>query len=579
MKPTPLIPEDRQQEESMLQVENLSVVYNQNGQPIPAVTDLSFTAGKGECIGIIGESGCGKSSLALAIMGLMRDGEVSGSVILNGQDLSGMRESKRRKYRWRNIAMVFQNSLEILNPVTTLGEQLMEPLTTHLGLSLEDANKRMEEMLTATGLEPAWQSGYAHQLSGGMRQRVLIAMALSCRPDVLIVDEPTTSLDPDSRQAVLNLLEEMQGRFGFTMILISHNLSAIRQLTSRLFTMYGGRFIEAGETKELLHDPLHPYSRGLINSAPDFFPYKDLWGISGTPPKPAEITGCAFAPRCCQRSERCQNEPPPLQEAVKGRYVACHKGGIETLLRAQNIQKTYPLGDRKIDALRGVDLSVKRGEVAALVGKSGSGKSTLAHILAGVLAGDGGEVEFCAKKVRGREATATMGGIQLVFQDPDEALSHRLPVLDAVQEPLDIISWKSRAERHEKAISSLEAMHLPTSADFLARPCKGLSGGQKQRVALARSLATEPSLLIADEITAMLDPSTQAVILRELKGRQHQSGFAMLFITHNIHLARKIADRVYIMDSGRIVQDGAACELLVESPAPFEEETFTALKN
>ncbi|BHH85844.1 ABC transporter ATP-binding protein [Desulforhopalus sp. 52FAK] len=563
----------------MLSVENLSVAYTRDKHVIPAAMDINFSAAAGECLGIIGESGCGKTSLALGIMGLIRGGSVSGKVRFRGQDLTAMNEGQRRSYRWRNIAMVFQNSLEILNPVTTLGEQLAEPLTTHLGLSIKEAAEKVSAMLTMTGLDPDWQKAYPHQLSGGMRQRALIAMALCCAPDVLIVDEPTTSLDPDSRNAVLNLLQELQQQLGFTMILISHNLSAIHQLTSRLLTMYSGRIIEEGATQDILCNPLHPYSRGLINSAPDFFPYKDLWGINGTPPKPGETRGCSFSPRCCQSAQLCKSCNPPLQDLENARRVACHKGGIETILTATAIQKNYSLGEKTIKALRGVDLMVRRGEVVALVGKSGSGKSTLAHILGGVLQADGGKIRFRGNPVQKCETTATTGGIQLVFQDPGEAVSHRLSVLDAVREPLDILAWGDPAARHEKAVQSLAAMHLPTSQDFLSRPCHSLSGGQRQRVAIARSLTTEPLLLVADEITAMLDPSTQAVILRELKGRQHQNGFAMLFITHNIHLARKIADRVYVMDHGVIVDKGAAFEVLDNTPLHVPNELLQSLKN
>jgi peptide/nickel transport system ATP-binding protein len=545
----------------MLTVQNLSIVYQQEKTRIPAVMDVGFSLTAGESLGVIGESGCGKTTLALGIMGLMRGASVGGQVLFRGQDLTSMKDRERRCFRWRHIAMVFQNSLEVFNPVTTLGEQLTEPLTTHLGLSRKAAQDRVSEMLTLTGLDPHWQTAYAHQLSGGMRQRALIAMALSCEPDILIVDEPTTSLDPDSRLAVLELIESLQQHLGFAMILISHNLPAIQRLTSRLLTMYAGRVIEEGATADILRNPLHPYTRGLINSAPDFFPYKDLWGIRGTPPRPGEIDGCSFSARCCQVSEQCTKSRPDLQDLGHERRVACHKGGIETILEATGITKTYRIGTKVIKALQAVDLIVRRGEVVALVGKSGSGKSTLAHVLVNVLQADEGQVQFCGRLVKKREATAMIGGIQMVFQDPGEAISHRLSVLDAVREPLDIMGWLDHDNRDERAIEALVAMHLPTAIDFLQRTCHSLSGGQQQRVAIARALATEPSLLVADEITSMLDPSTQAVILRELKGRQHQRGFSMLFITHNIHLARKIADRVYVLDQGFMVEEGAAFEV------------------
>lgn len=544
----------------MLKVQNLSIVYNRVHPHVQAAMDINFSLSAGESLGIIGESGCGKTTLALGIMGLLKQTSIRGRVLFQGRDLTAMKPSQHRLFRWRNIAMVFQNSLEVFNPVTPLGEQMAEPLYTHMGLSAKAAQERMAEMLTLTGLDPQWLKGYAHQLSGGMRQRALIAMALACTPDILIVDEPTTSLDPPSRQAIANLIETLQQEMGFAMILISHNLPAIQQLTSRLMTMYAGRVVEHGVTSDVLRNPLHPYTRGLINAAPDFFQYKDLWGIPGAPPQSGVINRCAFQPRCCQAGNRCKQAQPKLTHVGVERRVACHKGGIETVLRAIDLQKRYHLGEKKIPALNGVNLTVRSGEVVAIVGPSGSGKSTLAHILVQVIKPDAGEMSFRGRPMISRETT-TMGGIQIVFQDPGEAVSHRFSVIDAVREPLDIMDWENRYRRNEKTAETLAAMHLPTTPDFLNRTCHGLSGGQRQRVAIARALVTDPALLVADEITAMLDPSTQAVILRELKARQHENGFSMIFITHDIHLARKIADQVYVLDQGRIIEHGAAFEI------------------
>ncbi len=546
----------------MLAVKDLSIIYTGVRPHVPAAMNISFSLAAGESLGIIGESGCGKTTLALGIMGLLHGADIRGSIMFQGRELTTMTSARRRTFRWRNIAMVFQNSLEVFNPVITIGEQLTEPLCTHLGLSPKAAHQRVAELLALTGLDPRWQTGFAHQLSGGMRQRALIAMALGCEPDILIVDEPTTSLDPESRQAILDLIETLQRRLGFAMILISHHLPAVQRLTSRLMTMYAGRAVEYGITAGILRNPLHPYTRGLINAAPDFFPFKDLWGIAGAPPKPGTVEGCAFAPRCCQAGHQCTRQRPELAAVGVERRVACHKGGIETVLQAIGVKKSYRLGERKVPALNGVSLNVRKGEVVALVGPSGSGKSTLAHILVQVVAADAGEVLFCGRPVHKYTATSMMNGIQIVFQDPGEAVSHRFSVLDAVREPLDIMGWQDRPRRDRKAVDALGAMHLPISPDFLSRTCHALSGGQRQRVAVARALVTDPAVLVADEITAMLDPSTQAVMLRELKAQQHERGFSMLFISHDIHLARKIADRVYVLDKGSIIEHGAVFEVL-----------------
>lgn len=563
----------------LLNIQQLNVTYKSSRPAVPTLKNVSLAIEAGESIGIIGESGCGKTSLALSIMRLIRGARVSGSITFKEQELVGMGEKELRRIRWRNIAMVFQNALEVLNPVITLGEQISEPMRAHFKLSRKETDARVAELLALTGLDPSFHYNYPHQLSGGMRQRALIAMALSCEPDVLIVDEPFSAFDAESRHAMLHLVEDLRERMGFAMILISHNLVAIQQLTNRMLTLYAGHIVEQGRTAEMLRNPLHPYTRGLVNSAPEFFQYKDLWGIAGDPPAQGAIKGCSFAPRCVQKDEQCDTSLPTLRYVGIERMVACHKGGIQKILNACGIKKHYQLGRSRIMALDDVDITIRWGEVVALVGASGSGKSTLAHILANVLKPDAGEVQFDGQKVTGKNVTACMCGMQIVFQDPSEAVSHRMKVLEAVREPLDIMAWKDRPTRDLKAIGTMAAMHLPVTPDFLNRTCHTLSGGQRQRLAIARAMATDPVLLVADEITAMLDPSTQAILLRELKSLQHERGVSMLFITHDIHLARKIADRVYVLEKGRVVEHGAAFDVLDHPRAAHTHRLLDAAFN
>jgi peptide/nickel transport system ATP-binding protein len=547
----------------LLEVKNLSITYDHVHPPVKAVDGVSVQLGKHECLGIIGESGCGKSSLALGITGLIKEdeGAVAGEIIYNRQNLVGLPESKLREYRWKEIALVFQNSLEVLNPVLNIREQIGEPIKTHYDVSSAEVDQRVVNLLEMVGLDPHWRHHYPHQLSGGMRQRVLVAMALSCNPKLLIVDEPTTALDPLSKNEILQLLQNLQKKLGFTMMIISHDLGVVKKLTSRLMTMYCGRVIEMGITSEVLKNPMHCYTRGLLNSSPNLFKYKDLWGIEGEPTADNSAKGCAFYSRCCQSEESCNYSRPSLEYVALERMVACHKGGIETFLRAEGIKKTYKLKNMEIEAVKDVSLEIKSGEVIALVGESGSGKSTLAHILVGVLKADAGKIFYKNKKVVGRWATKMLEGMQIIFQDPFSATSDRMSVLDVVKEPLDIIKWGNKKEREAEAIKALQKVQLPVSNDFLNRYCHALSGGQRQRVAIARSLTTKPKLLIADEVTSMLDPSTQANLLRELKGLQNRNGFAMLYITHDLHLARKVADKVYVMYQGEIVEEGVSFEV------------------
>lgn len=546
----------------LLDIRNLSVTYTSTDPPVTAASDISLQINKGESLGIIGESGCGKSTLALSIMRLLKEVHTEGEIFFSGVNLIDLSEQQIRKYRWEKIALVFQNSLEVLNPVLIIAEQIGEAVREHKQTSAEETSQRVNRVLKMVGLKPSWKNAYPHQLSGGMRQRVLLAMALACEPELLIVDEPTTALDAASKNEIYHLPRDLQKRIGFAMILISHDVAFISRLTSRLMTMYCGQVVEHGRTSDVLKNPMHCYTRGLLNASAQFFKYKDLWGISGEPPGEVYTSeGCPFAPRCCQSSDSCRESRPELRYVALERQVACHKGGIELFLKAEGIKKSYQVGSKVIEAVKKADIEIRSGEVVALVGESGSGKSTLAHTLVGILSADEGSVFFRGKKVENHWATRMMEGMQIIFQDPFSATSHRMKVLDVVKEPLDIMKWSSPEERNQAACRALQAVCLPTNPEFLERYCYSLSGGQRQRVAIARALVTNPKLVIADEITSMLDPSNQANILRELKGLQNRFGFAMLYITHELHLARKVSDKVYVMHQGEIVEKGSSSEV------------------
>ena len=558
--------------EPLLQINDLCLEYRQNDLTIPVLDRVSLSLSPGETLGLIGESGCGKTSLAMAVMGLAKSARVTGDIRFNGIDLTGLKDKEFAKFRWNRIALVFQNSQEVFNPVITVGEQVAETLIRHLGLDRAAASQQTANLFKQVGLKPVWQNTYAHQLSGGMRQRVLIAMAVACSPDLLIVDEPFTALDAAAASAMADLILTLQQHLGFAMILISHAMPAVARMTENVVTLYAGQVIETGPTQAVLADPCHPYTRGLINACPEFYGYKDLWGIAGTPPSPGSVSGCPFCPRCVQHGPDCSTRRPALVEAGKNRLVACHKGGITTVLEAQGLEKTFDLNGTAVRAVQQVDIRVKFGEVVALVGPSGSGKSTLAHLLVTLEIPDKGRVIFQGAPLTDNRAGSCMHGMQLVFQDPAQAVSPKLTVLEAVREPLDIMRWKTRQERNEKALAALPLVHLSRDTGFLNQPCHALSGGQRQRVSVARALVTDPVLLIADEITAMLDPSAQAHLLRMLKGLQHKKGFSMLFISHDIHLTRKIADRAYVLDQGKIVAKGAGYEVF--KSADSSEITF-----
>ncbi|WRS28669.1 ABC transporter ATP-binding protein [Oscillospiraceae bacterium MB08-C2-2] len=546
---------------SVLEISNLYVRYKQEAL-INAVHNVSFRLEKGESLGIVGESGSGKSTLAMTIMGLLDSrADIGGSIHLDSAELLGFSERERDTYRWSKIAIAFQNSLDVLNPVMSVGAQVAECIIKHTQYGKKEAEAKTKALFEMVGLAPNWYEAYPHQLSGGMRQKVLIAMALSCDPEILIVDEPTMALDSVSKQEIIRLLIYLREKIGFSMIVISHELTVIAALTSRTLVMYTGNVVEAGRTNELLREPSHPYTRGLIYSSPSVHPYRDMWGIPGEI-HITEENQCPFYSRCNQRIDACLHQHPELEAVSEDRWVACLRGGIVTLLSGTGLSKTYRVKSHETHACRGCDIQIKAGEIVALIGQSGSGKTTLAGILSGILPVDEGKIYFEGRKIFGSSETRKAEGIQMVFQDPLSATNENLTIEAIVREPLDILRKGSKSDRIAEARTALKQVQLPYDDAFLKRKGHSLSGGQRQRVAIARALVMNPKLMIADEISAMLDPSSAANLLRLLKGLQNTRGFSMLYITHDIALARKIADTAYVMNSGNIVEYGAASQVL-----------------
>ncbi len=545
---------------------------------VRAVDGVSFDLAGGEALAVIGETGSGKTSIARALLGLHPAGVTTGSIRLAGQELVGLPEDAWRAVRWRRIALAAQNAGSAFDPVYRIGEQIAEPLRHHRGLTPVEALARAILLAEEVGLSARHLAAYPHQLSGGEKQRAMLAMALSCQPEILIVDEPTSGQDMLARAEVISLLGRLRRERGMSLLLISHDLAAVAQLADRVAVLYAGQLVEAGPAAGLIEDPRHPYTWGLRNAYPSMTTARDLAGIRGDLPDPTQPpAGCRFHPRCTQAVERCRLVEPtlmPLERARpfprqggEDRWIACHLGGLQTLLRATDLRKTFSTNGSaaKVEAVRGAGIEVYEGEVVALVGQTGSGKSTLARLIVGLEQAEAGRVEL-----EGQELTALTGEalrrarrrVQYIAQDPFDALSPRLTVAEIVREPLEIHRLGTRAEQDAVVRDALSAVGLPVASEFLARHTHELSGGQLQRIAIARALVLDPKLLIADEPVSMLDPSEQARVIILLKQIQNQRGMGLVLISHDLALVRKVADRIYVMRAGEIVEWGPASRII-----------------
>ncbi len=548
---------------TLLAIQNLRVTFG----PVRALGGVSFEFGAGEALAIVGETGSGKTTLARALLGLHPVGSVDGSIRWQGEELTGLDEAGWRILRWRRIALAVQNAGTAFDPVYRVGEQIVEPIQEHLRLSKTDAWTRAAALVEQVGLTERHLRAYPHQLSGGEKQRLMLAMALSCDPDLLIVDEPTSGQDMLSRAHIIALLRRIREETGISLLIISHDLAAVAQLADHVAVLYAGKLAELGTARDVLTTPRHPYSWGLLNAYPNMTTARDLSGIRGQMPDPTRPpTGCRFHPRCTQAVDLCRTIDPPL-EKHQGRLVACHLGGMQTLLRAEDLRKTFTSNGHHgpadlIQAVHGVSLDVLEGEVVGVVGETGSGKTTLGKLLVGLLEPDAGVIQFEGHTLNGKTTKEQRRRIQVIPQDPFDSVNPQFSVRQIVREPLDVQGIGTRGERDVEVQHALTAVSLLTSDDFLARRPHELSGGQLQRVIIARALVLRPKLIIADEPVSMVDASEQAKLIMLLKTIQNERGMGLLLISHDLALVRKVADRILVMREGQIVEAGPTSQIV-----------------
>jgi peptide/nickel transport system ATP-binding protein len=596
--------------EPTLSVRHLDVAYKVRGRDRLALRDVSFEVGRRESYGLVGESGSGKSTVALALTRyLPRNGRVSaGTVSINGADPLAMSGADLRHLRARTVSMVYQEPGKALNPSIRVGRQVAEVYEI-AGLHRAEAADRAEAMLRKVQIADPGQvmTRYPHQLSGGMAQRVVIAMALAAEPALLILDEPTTALDATVEAEVLDLVSALRAEFDTSVLFISHNLAVIAKMCDRVGVLYAGELVEEGPAREVFGEPRHPYTVGLLRCIPRRGQRKDhgrLDTIPGfLPPAGHTLTGCVFAPRCLLAEDRCRESPPPSFQVGAGRTARCYRhdvapslpratpedkplpgpaAGAETLVQLTGLSKTFGArGSRgeQVHALTGVDLELERGETLGLVGESGSGKTTLARVLLGLLPPDPGatvemEGQPLAADVR-RRPRSQLKALQIVFQNPDSALNRRHTVRRLISRPLTRLAGLSGERlraRLEELITSvrLEDRHLSM------RPNQ-LSGGLKQRVAIARAFGSGPAVVVCDEPTSALDVSVQAAILNLLADLQAGEQVSYLFISHDLGVVRYLSDRIAVLYLGKVMEVGPAERVFSGPHHPYTEALLSAV--
>ncbi len=596
----------------LLRLRELRTQLGSGERPLRVVDGLDLEIRPGETFALLGESGCGKSMTALSIMRLLPPGgRISdGQVLLAGRDLTALPERDMRRVRGGRMAMIFQEPMTSLNPVLSVGRQIAEAVIAHDRLRGAAVQARVVELLTAVGIPDPEQRAreYPHQLSGGMKQRVMIAIALAGRPELLIADEPTTALDVTIQAQVLRLLKKIQRDTGMAVLLITHDLGVVAETADRVAVMYAGRLVEEAPSAEFFARPHHPYSRKLFQSVPGANKReRRLAVIKGSVPSLDQaFTGCRFVERCDWALDVCSEQDPDWSSYRPGCRVRCHleagagtpadapplraevppAGDASPLLEVDGLEVHFPIHKGvfkrvvgKVRAVDGVSLTIPTGHTLALVGESGCGKTTVGKAILQLLRPSAGRVSFDGQdlaRLRGRALRRRRSDFQIVFQDPVASMNPRMLVGDIVAEGMQAQGLgRSRAERLARVGELLQQVGLP--ADAADRYPHEFSGGQRQRICIARALAVNPRLIVCDEPTSALDVSVQAQVLNLLKDLQAELGLAYLFITHNISVVAYLAEEVAVMYLGRIVERGRVDQVLEHPRHPYTQALLSAV--
>ena len=589
---------------------------------VHALSGVDLHVNAGETLGIVGESGSGKTMTALSLMGLLPQGGSvsSGQIILDGQDLTKLPLKEKRKLRGTKVGMIFQDPLTSLNPTMKIGLQVCEPLRVHEKLSKKEALARAVEILKRVGMPrpEVVINNYPHQLSGGMRQRVMIAMALVCKPRILIADEPTTALDVTTQMQILDLIDELRDEYKMGVILITHDLGVVAGHTDRVAVMYAGRIVETAPTKTLFTEPKHRYTSSLMAALPEraLAAGTKLFSIPGAPPSLTNLpVGCRFAARCLWATDECRAGYPdlsgdethtfscfhPVQEGdespavLQGKLDSNKTDGAaadvpqishETLLDVKEASREYESAGSGffkrekgvVSAVDRVSITVKKGETYGLVGESGCGKSTVGRLIAGLEPPSGGAIELDGRDLatlKGRDAVRIHRDVQMMFQDSYAAMDPRMRIDQILAEPMSIQKTGNARQIAERIMEILEQVGL--TEEILDRYPHEFSGGQLQRIGFARSLTLAPDLIVADEPVSALDVSVQAQVLNLMKDLQQELGLSYLFISHDLAVVQYMADRIGVMYLGRIVEEGPASEVVKNPKHPYTKALIDSI--
>ncbi|QDW30403.1 ABC transporter ATP-binding protein [Arthrobacter sp. KBS0702] len=567
--------------DTVLEVRDLSVDFGVDKKWVPAAIGLNYEVRAGEVLAIVGESGSGKSASSMALLGLLpSNSRVSGSVKLAGKELLGTNESNIRSVRGKDVAVIFQEPMTALNPVYTVGAQIVETIRLHNEVSPDQARERALRMLELVELpdpEKAFKS-YPHQLSGGQRQRAMIAQSLSCDPKLLIADEPTTALDVTVQAEILDLMRNLRNKLDSAIVLITHDMGVVADLADRIAVMRRGLIVETGTAGEIFHNPQHEYTKALLAAVPHL-------GQGG-----AENDGDVDVTAALAAATQAEIQAIPRSELLRReRENAAALAAAETVkpqgdpvLELTDVAIEYPKQGRvpAFRAVEGANLAIYPGQVVGLVGESGSGKTTIGRAAVGLLPVAAGTMkvvgqDISAAKKNGRQLHDMRRHVGMVFQDPSSSLNPRLPIGESIGEPMFLAGVAKGAELQHRIEALLDQVELPR--DYRNRYPHELSGGQKQRVGIARALSLKPKLMVADEPTSALDVSVQAKVLELFQNLQKELGFACLFVTHDLAVVDVLADRICVMQRGRIVEQGSRDQILRNPQEPYTQRLLAAV--